>query len=160
MPLLNRVSAARHKSPTEDAIQSLLDDRETVFWVDWREDDDAIVDYCEDILNTRSLSAHLVDAENEAGFELFIHYKDRRVRVPLVIGHEDRHLTIVSLNDILAPDFEIRFCIDSNNADTLAFLPLATDAWRDLESQFGENVARRFYRIKPKPNLFTDELPF
>ncbi len=148
------------ESPSENAIEALFDDEDTIFWVDWREEDDIIVEYCESIIQTESLSAEEVDADNDAGFEMYITYKDRRVKVPLTIGTEDRHVTIVTLNEILNPDFEIRFCIDSNGSDTLAFLPLSSDMWRKLEGQYGDAVAKRFYKLQMKPNVFTDPLPF
>lgn len=141
-------------------MTDLLDDEESIFFVDWREEDTAVVEYCEDILETGSLSAEDVDADNDAGFEMFIKYKERRLKVPLEIGGQDRHITLVSLNEVLAPDAEVRLCIDSSGSDTLAFLPLSSAVWRELEDEFGEAVAAKFYRLQAKPNVFTDELPF
>lgn len=149
------------RSPNNPSIQALFnDEEETVFWVDWREEDDVLVEYCEAILQTGDLSAEEVDADNEAGFELIIHYKERTIKVPLEIGEGDRHITLVSLNEVLKPDYEIRFCIDSDGSDTLAFLPLPSTTWQALESEFGEAVAKRFYRLSAKPNLFTDQVSF
>lgn len=144
------------QSPTPETIEALFDDQDTVFWVDWREDDSAIVSYCEDILQTGSLEAEIVPADNNAGIEMFIMYNNKRVRVPLVIGLEDRHITLVTLNQILSPDFEVRFCKDSDGSDTLAFLPLSGDTWRELEMTYGDAVAKRFYQLQPSPNIFTE----
>ncbi|WP_228277599.1 hypothetical protein [Acinetobacter dispersus] len=36
----------------------------------------------------------------------------------------DRDTTLKALNQILQPDYEIRFCMASDGSDTLAFLPL------------------------------------
>lgn len=145
------------ENPTEENVQALLDDDQTVFWVDWREEDDAIPGYCESILQTGHLSG---EADTEAGYEVYVSYKERRLRVPIVIGHEDRHITICTLNEALAPDYEVRFCIDSDGGDTLAFLPLPSSTWAELEEGYGARVHERFYRITPKPNLFTDPLEF
>ena len=83
------------------------------------------------------------------------------MKVPLTYSLADRHITLWALNHLLAPDYEVRFCVDSNGADTLAFLPLPAVEWGRLEQEFGADaVARRFYRIKGRPNLFTDVLPF
>jgi len=147
-------------SASAGTIDALLAADDTVFWVDWRDEDDQIVSYCESILQTWKLSAEVVDAENEAGFEMYINYKDRRVKVPLVIGTEDRHITLCTLNEVLSPDHEIRLCVDSNGSDTLAFLPLSSDTWCDLDTQYGDAVTKRFYKFQTKPNVFTDRLPF
>ena len=148
------------ESPTDDVIQALLDDESTVFWVDWREEDAEIVEYCESIIQSGELSADEVDADNDAGFDLYINYRNQRVRVPLEIDIQDRHITLVALNEVLAPDYEIRFCIDSNGADTLAFAPLRCSDWKQLADQFGTKVSLRFYQLQPRPNVFTDALPF
>jgi hypothetical protein len=144
------------KNPSDENISALLDDDGAVFLVDWREEDDAIVEYCESILCTGSLSAVIVDIDADPGFELYIEYAGKRTRVPLVVGPEDRHLTLHSLNQILAPDYEVRVCVDSQGSDTLAFLPLRATHWSELERTYGAQVAAHFRKIAKKPNLFTD----
>jgi hypothetical protein len=148
------------RSGDEDAVDALLNDEESVFGVDWREADDAIVEYCEAMLQTGTLSAEMVNVDGPPGWKLYITYKGNRGRVPHVVGPEDRHITILALNRMLSPDFEIRFCIASNGGDTLAFLPLASKDWAQLERQYGSAVAEHFYKIALKPNLFTDALDF
>lgn len=143
-------------SPSDESLQAMFDDESAIFWVDWREDDDAIPEYCESILNTGALSAECVQMDADPGFEIYIIYKDRRIKVPLVVGPEDRHITLLTLNQVLSPKYEIRVCVDSNGSDTLAFLPLAATAWAEMESDFGAEVSKRFRRIEAKPNLFTD----
>ena len=143
---------------TPAALDALMDDESVVFWVDWREEDDAIVRYCEQILQTGHLDAEIVEIEAEPGFELYIVFRGERHRVPLVIGAEDRHITLYSLNRVLAPEYEIRFCVASNGSDTLAVIPLRADDWHSLESQFGNKVQQHFMAIAEKPNLFTDPI--
>ena len=143
----------------KEAIQVLLEDEAAVFWVDWREEDDAIVGYCEAILQTDSLSAELAEIETKEGYEIHVQYRNKRIRVPLTYSLDDRHITICALNDALAPDYEVRFCIDSNGSDTLAFLPLPQNTWRTLEKSYGEKVSKHFYQLTATPNLFTGSLP-
>lgn len=142
------------------AVEELLDDRNTCFWVDWREEDDSIARYCEGILETGSLSAEFVDVDTEEGCELHLYYKGKDLKVPLTFSPQDRHITICSLNEILHPDYEVRFFTASNGMDTLTFVPLASMSWEELEKQYGAAVGGHFYKILPKPNLFTDPLPF
>src|SRR5687768_8541919 len=112
------------QSESEEAIEALLDDRENVFLVGWRGEDDAIVEDCEEVLKTGDLAAEVVNVDRDPGFELYISRGGQRVKVPLVVGSEDRHITLHTLNQLLLPAFEIRVCVDSNGSDTLAFLPL------------------------------------
>jgi hypothetical protein len=142
--------------PTKEAIQAMLDDQKSVFLVDWREEDDAIVGYCEEILKTGALSAEIVDIDGP-GFAGYLTFRGKRVRFPWVVGTEDRHITLHTLNEVLMPEFEIRVCVDSNGSDTLAFLPLSGEDWKALEAAHGERVAKHFRKIKERPNLFTEQ---
>lgn len=147
------------ESPSAGATQALFDDEDTVFWVDWRAEDDSIIWSCEAIIKTGSLSAELIDTETEDGYDLYIKYKTRRVKVPLTFSLRDRHVTLCSLNEALHPDYEVRLCVDSSGSDTLGFLPLGAREWEELERKYGEAVSRRFYKIAVGPNIFTDVLP-
>jgi hypothetical protein len=80
----------------------------------------------------------------------------KRIKAPLAVGTESRHITLRTLNQAIAPDFEVRVCIDSNGSDTLAFLPMSSADWATVESQYGQRVAEHFRKIEEKPNLFTD----
>lgn len=144
------------QNESDEAVEALFADEQSVFAVDWRADDDGIVGSCEEILRTGELSAEVVEVEHDRGFELYISYRNKRVKVPLVTGTEDRHITLHALNESLKPAYEIRVCVDSNGSDTLVFLPLAAADWSTLEMRFGEKVGRHFRRIEARPNLFTD----
>jgi hypothetical protein len=87
------------ETPTKETVQALLEDQSTVFLVDWREEDDAIVEYCEAILQTGSLLAELIEFETEEGHELHIQYRSKRVKVPLDYSIADRHITLCALNE-------------------------------------------------------------
>lgn len=141
--------------PTEANLDRFLDSPDVVFWVDWREEDDAIVQYCEDILQTEQLGAELRDIEEEPGFQLVITYKDQSLDVSLLADLADRHITLVALNQAIGADFEVRFCIASAGGDTLAFVPLPNEVWRQLEEKYPNVVAEHFAKIEERPNLFT-----
>ena len=148
------------ESHTENSVRALLDDDTTVFWIDWRQEDETIAESCELILQTGHLSGELAEVDSDEGFEVYLQYRDQRLKVPLSYSGDDRHITLCALNRALAPEYEVRFCIDSNGSDTLAFLPLECKKWCELEAQYGEAVAKRFYKIAERPNLFTNQLPF
>ncbi|MDB5823450.1 MAG: hypothetical protein JWR21_2154 [Herminiimonas sp.] len=77
-------------------------------------------------------------------------YKGRTLRPPFVQDREDDTIEIVTLNRLVRPDSEIRFCVDSWHSSEIAFLPLPPVAWRALEAEFGvEAVA---YRFMPLPD--------
>ena len=77
------------KNNTEEYFdEKLSEERDIIMWVDWREEDDAIVEYCENILQTGSLSAKVNDdTDDEMGFEIIISYKGTEHKV---LGEEDK----------------------------------------------------------------------
>ena len=71
---------AAHNPGASDAFPKSKD---AFFWVDWREEDDAIVEYCESLLETGELSAEIIDADNEHG--MYIVYSNKRAKVSLTL---------------------------------------------------------------------------
>jgi len=123
---------------SEEAFVDLIAGRtDLVIVVDWREHDEDIIQYCEDILQTKVLSAETVDVDNAQGFELTIIYKAQRLLVPYQKNGSNRDTTIISLNQIIAADYEIRLCNASLGLDTLQFLPLGKSVWEKLERRWG-----------------------
>lgn len=116
-------------------------------WIDWREEDENIIRYCEDILQTGHLSAETVDAENERGFDVVVTYKGEKTAIPYKEAAADRDTTIKALNKILLPDYELRFCKESDGGDTLCFIPLSKAEWMELEAKHKELVEQKFEKI-------------
>jgi hypothetical protein len=126
-----------------------------VCWVDWREEDDAVVEYCEKRLQTGQLSATMEDTPE--GLELQITFQGTLHRDKIV----DRDRTIIFLNGIIQPNYEIRFCKASDGSDTLAFLPLTATEWKQLETQYGTDVINRcFEKINAESVMFNKEYDF
>ena len=150
MKLINEY--LKQKISFEDAFYGAYD---IVMWVDWREEDDVIIQYCEDIIKTGYLAAIYNDADNEMGFDIIIDYRGQQYKIPYKGKCADRDTTIITLNEVLCPEFEIRFCADSDGGDTLAFLPLKAQQWIELEQEFGKNnVDKYFIPISKKSKMF------
>jgi simple sugar transport system ATP-binding protein len=115
--------------------------KEFLLRLDRREDDAAVVRCCEDILRTGSLAVEINDTNDALGFELIVSHKDKKRKAPYQEEKADknaRNTMIATLNEVLMPDYEIRFCEHSDGSDTSAFLPLSTEQWRELENEFGQ----------------------
>lgn len=141
------------ESEEYDDFYNLDDD--IVFWVDWRESDDAIIEYCEKCLKTALLSAEMKQVSDN--LELTIKYENRIYTERIV----DRDRTIISLNEIIKPKYEIRFCKVSDGSDTLAFLPLASQQWKQLIEKYGEQkIYQCFEPINEDSIMFNKEYDF
>ncbi len=139
--------------PSKETTDLLFDDHSEVFWVDWREDDGAIAGFCDAVIESKQLSSLW------KGDKLFVHCGDVLKKVPLTNSCEDRHVTILTINKVISPDYEIRMVWDSHGSDTLAFAVLKCEAWASLEARYGEHeVDRAFFKLTDHPNTFTDSL--
>ncbi len=129
----------------EETTDALHKDK-MVVWIDWREEDEDIVMYCEKILKTESLSAESEDADNELGFEVIIHFQGNKTVIPNL----SRDNTIITLNEVIKPNYDIRFWEDSLGSDTLAIVPATTKFWEQLELEFGKEHVREYFSIIDK----------
>jgi hypothetical protein len=103
------------------AFDALVSNEGCCFTVDWREADDEIVRYCESVLQTGRLSAEWT-AE-----DLFVIFGSKRMRVPLTRSPADRHIALLTLNEGLSPEFEVRMLYASVGSDSSTFVPLSSD---------------------------------
>jgi len=113
-----------------------------VLWIDWGQTAEDIVAHCEQILQTGtlSLSPAPADAANQG---TYIRYKETRRKLPAA-ADTDHQVTLQALNELLAPDFEIRAFKATSGDGLLAFLPLASGSWAQLEQQYGNKVLLHF----------------
>lgn len=143
------------KDPSDNNFYDTFSDRyDIIMVVDWREMDEDIISYCEQIINTKSLSVELDDCDNKQGFTLTIYYKDKSLIVPYQGDGADRDTTLLALNEILQPDYEIRFCVESNGSDTLVFMPLLKLLWQQLEDKYPDQVAKLFEKFASNSEFF------
>ena len=123
-------------------------------WIDWREEDENIITYCEDILQTEQLSVETLDAENERGFETIITYKNQEISIPYKGNGADRDTTIKTLNQTIQSEFEIRLCKESLGSDTLCFIPLNNGQWNELDEKYPKQTSDKFEKITTETKLF------
>ena len=118
-----------------ETLDELLVDENSVFWVGPDYTNETIVESCEGLIRTGNLSARWSDGA------LSILFKERRLQVPLAgtpgSPSRDWHITLVTLNEILAPDFEIRVASPTDGGDIVAFAVLERADWEVLAKEFG-----------------------
>ena len=143
------------ENPTADFYNDVFDGRyDIVMVVDWREEDEEIVNYCENILETGHLFAELEDANNKQGFSITIQYGEKSLLIPYLGEGSDRDTTLLSLNEILQPDYEIRFCKISDGSDTLQFIPLSKMLWHRLDMKYAAKMDELFGRFEKDSEFF------
>lgn len=137
------------ENPTQEFYFEVFDGRyDIVMVVDWGEEDDAIITYCEKILETGQLSAKFEAADNKQGFTITIQLGEKTLLIPYQGEGADRDTTLRALNEILHPEYEIRFCKASDGSDTLEFIPLPQKLWHQLDLKYAEKMDDLFARFE------------
>jgi hypothetical protein len=134
------------------AIESLCHGEECrhFFWVDWREEEESIIEDCASRLQIDMLTTKWLDDK------LVIVRDKTETVVPLEQEPGDRHIALCTLNEVLSPDFEIRMLVCSHGGDTLAFCVLPSSDWERLDKEHSEAIAENFLKFSPEVNLFTE----
>ena len=128
-------------------------ENEFVFYVDWREFDDAIVEYCETCIKTGCLEATINEDEI-----LSIIYEGKNYKEKIT---DSRDTTLRYLNKVLLPKYEIRFCSITFPSDTLGFMILSTEKWKEIESEIPKKeLDKLFEPIKENSKMFDREFEF
>jgi len=119
-------------------------------------DDVSIVNLTEQIIRTGKLSAALVSDNSN---QLMISYAGKEHLFPLIMDNTTQHITLLRLNTVLKPHYELRMAWGSDGSDTLAMIPLSLKQWEVLEEKYGaDKVAHTFLKLAPHPNIFTETL--
>ena len=144
----------RLKSFLEDTnnFEELLES-DTLIWVDNREYDEDIISYVNEKLEDK-IEIVLKDNGKPYGEDIYLKHNDKSFMIPYK-EKMDRDTTIKSINEFIQPKYEIRFCIESLGNDTLAFVVLTKDLWKQLENEFDkEKVSYYFEEINFKSKMF------
>lgn len=137
-----------------------LFDSETIIWIDWREDDEDVVNYFNDMID-EPIDIQTVSNGKPYDDDIMLKKGDKELQIPY--GDEkNRDVTIKYFNDFVKPDYEVRWFIESLGDDTLGFTVLSGAEWAKLEDEFGADTVRDYFEpINLESNMFnlnTDEV--
>ena len=100
-----------------------LFDSEAIIWIDWREDDEDVVNYFNDMMD-EPIDIQTVNNGKLYGDDIVLQKGDKELQIPY--GDEkDRDVTIKYFNDFVQPDYEVRWFVESLGNDTLGFTVLS-----------------------------------
>lgn len=127
-------------------------DADALTWVDWREYDEDIIDYVNEKIGGLISVSHQ-DNGKDYGDDIIISYKGRSFMIPYG-DVMDRDTTIIYVNELIKPDFEIRLFIENLGGDTLGFVILDRASWERFEKEYNADVSRYFMPINKKSRIF------
>ena len=138
---------------TNDIDLNDLFDSEAIIWIDWREDDEDVVRYFNDMMD-EPIHIQTVRNDKPYGDDIVLQKGDKELLIPY--GDEkDRDVTIKYFNDFVQPDYEVRWFVESLGNDTLGFTVLSGAEWSNLEDEFGADTVRYYFEpINLESNMF------
>ncbi len=120
-----------------------LFDSEAIIWIDWREDDEVVVRYFNDMMD-EPIDIQTVCNGKPYGDDIVLQKGDKELQIPY--GDEkDRDVTIKYFNDFVKEEYGVRWFVESLGDDTLGFIVLPAAEWQKLEDDFGEQTVRYYF---------------
>ncbi len=107
----------------EKRVEKIFDNNSDVIWIDWREEETAIVDYLNDSVSDINITSEVLETEDEKyGYEVKVCIGSICKTVSPLSEESNQHQTLQILDKLLDNTYEIRFVTDSNGSDTLAVM--------------------------------------
>ena len=126
---------------------------EAIIWIDWREDDEDVVNYFNDMMD-EPIDIKTVSNGKPYGDDIVLQKGDKELQIPYG-DEQDRDVTIKYFNDFVQPDYEVRWFTESLGNDTLGFTVLSGAEWANLEDEFGADTVRYYFEpINLESNMF------
>ena len=130
-----------------------LFDSEAIIWIDWREDDEDVVRYFNDMMD-EPIDIQTVSNGKPYGDDIVLQKGDKELQIPY---GDEKYLdaTIKYFNDFVQPDYEVRWFTESLGNDTLGFTVLSGAEWAKLNDEFGADTVRYYFEpINLESNMF------
>ena len=127
-------------------------------WIDWREYDEDILEYFNEKLPDNSkIDYEFTDSPSKRGFDIILKKHGMRSPIPYADDGADRDTTIISAQEYLSPEYQIRLYTETLGSDTLAFCVMSATQWEQLEQMFGtDKVGYYFAPVRADSKMFGD----
>ena len=130
-----------------------LFDSEAIIWIDWREYDEDVVNYFNDMMD-EPIDIQIVSNGKPYGDDIVLKHGNKELQIPYG-DEQDRDVTIKYFNDFVKPDYEVRWFAESLGNDTLGFTVLSGAEWAKLNDEFGADTVRYYFEpIDLESNMF------
>ena len=130
-----------------------LFDSEAIIWIDWREYDEDVVNYFNDMMD-EPIDIQTVSNGKPYGDDIVLKNGNKELQIPYG-DEQDRDVTIKYFNDFVQPDYEVRWFAESLGNDTLGFTVLSGAEWAKLNDEFGADTVRYYFEpIDLESNIF------
>ena len=120
-----------------------LYDSEAIIWIDWREYDEDVVRYFNDMM-AEPIDIEIVSNGKPYGDDIVLKNGNKELQIPYG-DEQDRDVTIKYFNGFVKPDYEVRWFTESLGNDTLGFTVLSGAEWAKLDDEFGADTVHYYF---------------
>jgi hypothetical protein len=133
--------------PSNEVLKQLFDGVDGVFWVDWREADENIVDLVAQLVgNDKSSQDRLLSPFWKDG-KLYVKFRAELTEIPLKFEPGEQYITLAAINNAISPEYQIRYISASEGGDAVAFMILTAHALSELVGEFGTKVGEALQTV-------------
>lgn len=132
-------------------LEEIYDQSDLLIWIDWREAEEDLIDYFnEQLPEPDRIDCEIVEIDKPRGVDIVLSSQEKKMTIPFADDVTDRDSAIRAMQEMLSPQYQIRWFMESLGNDTLAFALLPTVQWEELVQQFGKHKVD--YYFKPVTN--------
>ena len=133
--------------PEGEALEQFCDNDELLVWIDWREyEEDLIKWFNEYLAEADQIVCKTKEIDKPRGVDIVLTSKEKSMTIPFADDATDRDSAIRAMQEMIAPNYQIRWFMESLGGDTLAFVLLPTAQWTELERQFGKEKVEFYFQ--------------
>lgn len=120
-------------------LEEIYDQSDLLIWIDWREAEEDLIDYFnEQLPEPDRIDCEIVEIDKPRGVDIVLSSQEKKMTIPFADDVTDRDSAIRAMQEMLSPQYQIRWFMESLGNDTLAFALLPAVQWEELVQQFGK----------------------
>jgi len=128
-------------------LEEIYDQSDLLIWIDWREAEEDLIDYFnEQLPEPDRIDCEIVEIDKPRGEDIILSSQEKKMTIPFADDVTDRDSAIRAMQEMLSPQYQIRWFMESLGNDTLAFALLPTVQWEELVQQFGKHKVDYYFQ--------------
>ncbi|AVK86915.1 glutathione reductase [Lysinibacillus sp. B2A1] len=115
--------------------------------MDWREAEEDLIDYFNEQLPVSDqINCEIIEIDKPRGVDIVLSSQENSMTIPFADDVTDRDSAIRAMQEMLSPQYQIRWFMESLGNDTLAFALLPVVQWKELEQQFDKRKVDYYFQ--------------
>jgi len=138
-------------------LEEIYDQSDLLIWIDWREAEEDLIDYFnEQLPEPDRIDCEIVEIDKLRGVDIVLSSQEKKMTIPFADDVTDRDSAIRAMQEMLSPQYQIRWFMESLGNDTLAFALLPTVQWEELVQQFGKHKVDHYFKPVTNTSVMFD----